>query len=46
LICEIEGHLISDTKFASFLTDFKGLNVALEDAYNEYKDNLNGYKEA
>ena len=37
---------MSNAEFTSFLVDFKGLNVILEDICNEYKDNLNSYKEA
>jgi hypothetical protein len=35
-----------DVKFTSFFTDFKGLDVALEDACNKYKDVLNSYEGA
>ena len=46
LICKIKGHLMFDVKFASFLADFEGINIVLEDIYNKYKDNLNGYEKA
>jgi hypothetical protein len=35
-----------DIKFASFLANFKGINIALKDICDKYKDNLNSYKEA
>jgi hypothetical protein len=37
---------MSDAEFASFLADFEGLDIALEDACDEYEDDLNGYEEA
>jgi hypothetical protein len=37
---------MSNAEFTSFLTNFKGLDIALEDTCNKYKDNLNSYKEA
>jgi hypothetical protein len=35
-----------NTKFTSFLTNFKGINITLKNIYNKYKDDLNGYKKA
>jgi hypothetical protein len=35
-----------NVEFASFLADFKGLNVALKDVYDKYEDDLNDYKKA
>jgi hypothetical protein len=37
---------MSNTEFTSFLTDFKELDITLEDIYNKYKDDLNNYKKA
>ena len=37
---------MSNAKFASFLADFKKIDIISEDIYNKYKDNLNGYKKA